>query len=194
MQLGGLEWVARFTCQAVVRLVVLREPRLGQFVFAPHGISFHPSVDTLGFFTWLSHGPKSITFSAPDKPCLLTFFWPKQVTWVYGSSSQVARQWRIFLPVREMQVRSLGREASLQKEMATHCSIPAQETPWTEVPSRAQFKGLQMNHAWLSGLNVTKAGLDSATPTLFLCSCPSQNVVMWIHHRVITRVTEYVIS
>ena len=38
-------------------------------------------------------------------------------------------------PVKqEMQVRSLGQEDPLEKEMATHYSIPAWEIPWTEEP------------------------------------------------------------
>jgi hypothetical protein len=34
--------------------------------------------------------------------------------------------------MREIGVRSLGREDSLEKEMATHSSILAWEIPWTE--------------------------------------------------------------
>jgi len=32
----------------------------------------------------------------------------------------------------QMWVQSLGQEDSLEKEMATHFSIPAWKTPWTE--------------------------------------------------------------
>ena len=39
---------------------------------------------------------------------------------------------------QEMQVRYLGREDPLEKEMATHCSILAWEIPWTEGPGRLQ--------------------------------------------------------
>ena len=39
---------------------------------------------------------------------------------------------RIHLPGQEMQVRSLGREDPLQKEMATCSSILSWEIPWTE--------------------------------------------------------------
>ena len=60
--------------------------------------------------------------------------------------------------------------------------------------SRSQFTGLQMSHARLSGLNITQNRAGQCHPTLFLCSYPSQKVVMWTYHRVITRVTEYVIS
>ena len=36
--------------------------------------------------------------------------------------------------MQEAQVGSLGREDSLQKEMATHTNILAWEIPWTEEP------------------------------------------------------------
>ena len=38
----------------------------------------------------------------------------------------------------ETQVRSLGQEDPLEKEMATHSSILAWEIPWTEDPGRLQ--------------------------------------------------------
>ena len=38
--------------------------------------------------------------------------------------------------MQETQVQSLGWEDPLEKEMATHCSILAQEIPWTEEPGR----------------------------------------------------------
>ena len=36
--------------------------------------------------------------------------------------------------MQETQVQSIGREDALEKEMATHTSILAWETPWTEEP------------------------------------------------------------
>ena len=45
--------------------------------------------------------------------------------------------------MQKMQVRSLGREDPLGKEMATHSSILAWETPWTEEPGGLQSMGLQ---------------------------------------------------
>ena len=36
--------------------------------------------------------------------------------------------------IKEMRVQSLGGEDPLEKEMATHSSILAQEIPWTEEP------------------------------------------------------------
>ena len=42
-----------------------------------------------------------------------------------------------------MQVPSLSWEDPLEKEMATHSSILAQEIPWTEEPGGLQCMGLQ---------------------------------------------------
>ena len=41
---------------------------------------------------------------------------------------------RVYLPMQEMLVQSLGQEDPLEKKMATHSSILAWEIPWTEEP------------------------------------------------------------
>ena len=45
--------------------------------------------------------------------------------------------------VQETGIRSLGWEDSLEKEMATHSSIPAWKISWTEKPGRLQSMGSQ---------------------------------------------------
>ena len=45
--------------------------------------------------------------------------------------------------VWETQVRSLGWDDPLEKEMATHSSILAWRIPWTEEPGRLQSMGSQ---------------------------------------------------
>ena len=45
--------------------------------------------------------------------------------------------------MQEMQVRSLGGEDALEKEMATYSSILAWEMPWTEEPGGLQSMGSQ---------------------------------------------------
>ena len=45
--------------------------------------------------------------------------------------------------MRETQVQSLGREDSLEKEMATHSTILAWRIPWREEPGRLQSMGSQ---------------------------------------------------
>ena len=49
---------------------------------------------------------------------------------------------------QETQVQSLGREDTLEEEMATHSTILVWKIPWTEEPSRLQSMGLQrVGHA-----------------------------------------------
>ena len=43
----------------------------------------------------------------------------------------------------ETQVRSLGQEDPLEKEMATHSNTLAWKIPWTEEPGELQSMGLQ---------------------------------------------------
>ena len=45
--------------------------------------------------------------------------------------------------IQEAQVQSLDGEDPLEKEMATHCSIPAWKIPWTEESGRLEFTGSQ---------------------------------------------------
>ena len=45
--------------------------------------------------------------------------------------------------MRETQVLSLSWEDPLEKEMATHSSIPAWRIPWTEEPGGPQSMGLK---------------------------------------------------
>ena len=45
--------------------------------------------------------------------------------------------------MQETQVQSLDQEVPLEKGMATHSSIVAWRTPWTEEPSGLQCMGLQ---------------------------------------------------
>ena len=57
-------------------------------------------------------------------------------------ASKLAQWKRIYLPMQgsqEAQIPSLGREDSLEEEMATHSSILAWRIPWTEQPGRLQF-------------------------------------------------------
>ena len=48
---------------------------------------------------------------------------------------------RIRLPVQDTRVQSLGQEDPPEKEMVTHSSILARETPWTEKPGGLQSMG-----------------------------------------------------
>ena len=58
-------------------------------------------------------------------------------------ASLVAQMVKHLPAMRETQVRSLGQEDPLEKEMATHSSTLAWKIPWMEEPGRLQSMGLQ---------------------------------------------------
>ena len=58
-------------------------------------------------------------------------------------ASLVALKSKHLPPMWETQVRSLGREDTLEMEMVTHSSILAWRIPWTEEPGRLQSTGSQ---------------------------------------------------
>ena len=62
-------------------------------------------------------------------------------------ASLVAQSVKSMPEMWESQVPSLGQEDPLEKEMATHSSILAWISPWTEEPGRLQFMGSQKNRA-----------------------------------------------
>ena len=69
-------------------------------------------------------------------------------------------------------VQSLGREDPLEEEMATHSSILAWKTPWTEEPGRLQSMGLPRVRYDL----VTK----QQNPTLSIFGGPEKlSVIIW---------------
>ena len=48
--------------------------------------------------------------------------------------------------MQEIQVRSLGQEDPLEKEMVTHSCILAWIIPWTEEPVRLQYFGTGLSN------------------------------------------------
>ena len=52
--------------------------------------------------------------------------------------------------IQEIQVRSLGWEDPLEKEMATHSSIRAWKIPWTEEPGGLTVHGVAKSQIQLS--------------------------------------------
>ena len=58
-------------------------------------------------------------------------------------TSLVAQRIKHLPAMQETRVRSLGSEDLLEKEMATHSSIPAWRIPWTEEPGGLQSTGSQ---------------------------------------------------
>ena len=60
--------------------------------------------------------------------------------------------------MQETRVQSLGREHTLEKEMAIHSSILAWEIPWTEEPGKPQSRGLQKSWTRLMTIAAVKTG------------------------------------
>ena len=58
-------------------------------------------------------------------------------------ASLMAQSIKCLPAMQETQVRSLGGEDPLEKEMATHSSTLAWKIPWREEPGRLQSMGLQ---------------------------------------------------
>ena len=83
--------------------------------------------------------------------------------YVHGGSL-VARTVKNLLAVKETQVQSLSQEGPLEKEMATHCSILAWRTPWTEEPG---------------GLVHGVSGFTCVTESL--CCTPETNTILLIN-------------
>ena len=66
----------------------------------------------------------------------------------------MAQRLKCLPAMRETWVQSLGREDSLEKEMANHASILAWRIPWTKEPGGLQSMGSQ-SRARLSDLTFT---------------------------------------
>ena len=70
-------------------------------------------------------------------------------------ASLVAQRLKHLPPMWETQVRSLGREDPLEKEMVTHSSILAWRIPWAEKPGKLQSMGSQrLGHDWATSLRL----------------------------------------
>ena len=65
--------------------------------------------------------------------------------------------------MQETWVWSLGWEDPLEKEMATHSSVLAWETPWTEEPSRPESMGSQKSQTQISDDNMAKIILQKSS-------------------------------
>ena len=71
--------------------------------------------------------------------------------------SLVSQRLKRLPPLQETQVRSLGWEDPLEKEMATHSSILAWRIPWTGEPGRLQSMGSQrVRYDWATSLHFGK--------------------------------------
>ena len=81
--------------------------------------------------------------------------WLLKNVYVYSRTSLVAQMVKRLSALRETQVRSLGGENPLEKEMAVHPSTIAWKIPWIEEPGRLQSMGSQrVGHDWATYLHL----------------------------------------
>ena len=91
---------------------------------------------------------------------LITFSWSLASIWKFNDNKicvlkdftcgTVVKNQPAMQETRETRVGSLGWEALLEEEMATHSSILAWIISWTEEPGGLQFMGLQIiGHNWV---------------------------------------------
>ena len=64
-----------------------------------------------------------------------------------------------------MRVRSLGQEDPLEEEIATHSSILAWETPWTEEPCGLRPRGHKESHTTKCVFKENREGTDEGRGT-----------------------------
>ena len=111
---------------------------------------------TILCFAQISHSqwgvPRSLNLKLQFlHPSSSTGFFPVVLYWmgfpgVTSGKEPPCQCWR-----RRRQVRPLGQEDPLKKGMATHSSILAWRTSWTEEPVRLQSMGLQRaGHNWVT--------------------------------------------
>ena len=96
-----------------------------------------------------SHGQRSLVGYSPwgrkESDTTERLHLPKYTISLLANSwaSLVAQRIKRLPAMQETQVRSLGREDPLEKEMATRSSILARRIPWTEEPGGLQSTGSQ---------------------------------------------------
>ena len=84
--------------------------------------------------------------------------------------------------MQEIQIRSLGQEDPLEKEMATHSSTLARKIPWTEEPGMLQSIGSQrVGHSDSTFTFPAANGLPSQSQVIksLLASPRSSQVAQW---------------
>ena len=79
--------------------------------------------------------------SSHSDGCAVVFHHGLNLHFPHDRASLVAQRLKCLPAMRETWVRSLGREDSLEKELATHSSTLAWRIPWTEEPGGLQSTG-----------------------------------------------------
>ena len=136
----------------------------------PHLISWRPSEKADwdppkegGILPVDSHQTWATTSPLPWVPSfpiyiLLTGFVDHAIIGIFSKifkPTHIAQSEKNLPAVQETQIWSLGQEDPLEKEMATHSSILAWKTPWTEEPGRLQSIGSQrVGHDWTTNTSL----------------------------------------
>ena len=117
---------------------------------------------------WHGDFQRSIeSFYWEESPCK---FFMLIILGFFSGASLVAQTIKNLPGMQETQVWSLGQKDSLEKEMATHCSILAWKIPWTEETGRLQAMGLQtVGHDWAT---------NTCLHRFFLWKCVSHS--LWV--------------
>ena len=70
------------------------------------------------------------------------------------------------MPLKHLQIRSLGREDPLEKEMATHSSILAWKIPWMEEPGGGHKESHRLSmHTHTYALAIISLSMNDWVPT-----------------------------
>ena len=103
---------------------------------------------------WLLSQPQRLKVVVRSLRVFISFLRTTCYIYTFGASL-VAQRIRHLPAMQETQVRSLGWEDPLEKEMATHSSIPAWRIPWTEEPGGLQSTGSQrVRHDWATYITI----------------------------------------
>ena len=111
------------------------------------------------YILWLWPGP------SPRQIEMLLLVQPHSVLFIIPWNTSLVAQMVKSLPaMQETLLQSLGREDSLEKEMATYSRILAWEIPWTEEPGGLQSMGSQrIGHDWMTNTFTFKEHLQRGT-------------------------------
>ena len=104
--------------------------------------------------------PAKLPFSSCPQYCPASESFPMSQLFAWGGQSirppaLVAQTVKHLPAMQETRVRFLGREDTLEEEMAIHSSTLACKIPRTEEPDRLQSMGLQrVGHNWATSLSL----------------------------------------
>ena len=114
-------------------------------IFLIHGYNIFIHLFTLCFLSLVLYDFQHMSYNIFVRltPKILIFFEQIAENQVVSWTSLVAQSIKNLPAIQETQVWFLGQEDPLEKEMATHSSIPAWRIWWTEEPGRPQSMGSQ---------------------------------------------------